>query len=69
MWYVSTICEGQQVDPFPFLTWEKKDQTPKETVKHMGNEWITAKRDKISEEIEWALGQNYNLVKGANMLV
>lgn len=35
----------------------------------MGNEWITAKRDKISKEIEWALGQNYNLVKGTNMLV
>lgn len=35
----------------------------------MGNKWITAKTDKISKAIKWVLGQNYNLVKGANRLI
>lgn len=59
--------EGQLKIP-SFFQLGKKARSPKETIKHMYNKWTTAKIDKISKEVKKLLGQNYNLVKGTDML-
>lgn len=65
---VHTINEGQQGDRFCFLTWIKR-WDPKRNCKILYNEWITEKIGEVSKEIKWLLGENYNLVKGTDILV